>query len=88
MFKLFRSILSSNRNRRRFAVGLALRLLRLIRDIEKDETFRFSDELDEFDSDFQNDSRREYNAIEDDYIECEHALGFLESAIEDLEYAY
>jgi len=88
MFKLFRSILSANRNRRRFAVGLALRLLRLIRDIEKDETYRFSDELDEFDSDYQNVSRREYNAIEDDYTECEHTLGFLESAIEDLEYAY
>jgi len=86
MLKLFRSILSADRKRRRFAVSLALRLLWVIRDIEKDEMYRFSDMLD--DSDAHTVSRREYNAMEEAYSDCECALGFLDSAIEDLEFAY
>ena len=88
MSKLFRSILSADRKRRSFAVGLALWLLRLVSDIEQDEMYRYSDKLDEFDSDSGNVSRQVYNAIEEEYLVCECALGFLESAIEDLEYAY
>ena len=88
MLKLFRSILTADRRRRRLAVGLALRLLRLLRDIERDEAYRYSDKLDEFDSGPQYVSRHDYNAVEECYLDCESALGFLESAIDDLEYAY
>jgi len=88
MLKLFRAFLSAKRKRRCLAVGLALCLLRLVCDIEKDEMYRYSDRLDEFDLDFQNTSHRDYIALEEGYSECECALGFLESAIEDLEYAY
>jgi len=88
MLKLFRAILSVDRKRRCLAVGLALRLLRLVRDIEKDEAYRYSDKLDEFVLDSTNVSRRDYIAIEEEYSLCECALDFLESAIEDLEFAY
>jgi len=88
MLKLFRYILSTNRKHRRFAVGFALPLLRLIRDIERDETYRYSDKLDELDLDSENLSMCEYNAIEENYTICEHTLDFLDSAIEDLEFAY
>jgi len=88
MLKLFRAVLSVDRKRRSLAVGLALRLLRLVRDIEKDEAYRYSDRLDEFDLDSHIVSRCEYIAIEEVYSECEYTLGFLESAIEDLEFAY
>jgi hypothetical protein len=70
------------------AVGLALRLLRLVRDIEKDKVYHYSDRLDEFDLEHQSDSKDDYIAIEEKYSDCECALGFLESAIEDLEFAY
>ena len=88
MLKFFRAILSVDRKRRRLAVGLVLWLLRLLRDIEKDEAYRYSDKLDEFDLDPQNVTRADYIAMEEVYSECEFVLGFLESAIEDLEFAY
>jgi len=88
MLKLIRSILFADRRRRRLAVGLALRLLRLLRDIERDEAYYYSDKLDEFDFDSKNVSRNDYTAIEERCSVCECALGFLESAIEDLEYTY
>ena len=89
MFKLFRSILSADRKRRCLAVGLALWLLRLVSDIEKDEMYRYSDMLDELDLESGYVSRHDYyNAIEEEYSVCECALGFLEAAIEDLEFEY
>ena len=88
VLKLFRAILSADRKRRRFAVGLALRMLRLICDIEKDEVYRLSDKLDVFPIESQSISRCDYIAIEEECADCECTLGFLESAIEDLEYAY
>jgi len=88
MLKLFRSILSVDRKRRNFAVRLAIWLLCLVRDIEKDVLYRYSDMLDEFDLDSGNSSRRDYIAIEEVCSDCECILGFLESAIEDLEFAY
>jgi len=88
MIKLLRAILSADRKRRALAVGLVLQLLRLVYDIEKDEAYRYSDKLDEFDLDHQIDSRADYTAIEERCTECECSLGFLESAIEDLEFAY
>jgi len=88
MLKFFRTILFTDRKRRSLAVRLALRLLRLIHDIEKDEAYYYSDRLDKFDLDSHNISRCDYIAIEEKYSECEYTLGFLESAIEDLEFAY
>ena len=88
MLKLLRFILSANRKRRGLAVGLTLRLLRLIRDIEKDEAYRYSDKLDELDLDSGDVSSRVYDAIEEEYTTCECILGFLDSAIEELEFAY
>ena len=90
MLKFFRTILFTDRKRRSLAVRLALWLLRLIHDIEKDEAYYYSDRLDKFDLDSHthNFSRCDYIAIEEKYSECEYTLGFLESAIEDLEFAY
>ena len=86
--KLSRPILSSGRKRRRRAVGLAIWLLRLVHDIEMGETCRYSDELDRLDSMPVRVSRCKYNEVEEEYTSSECALGFLESAIEDLEFAY
>ena len=88
MLKLFRAFLSTDRKRRSLAVGFAIWLLRLVCDIENDEMNRYSDRLDEFDSDSHNVPLCDYNAAEEGYTECESILGFLESAIEDLEFAY
>ena len=88
MLKLLRSFLTVDRKRRCLAVGLVIWLLRLVCDIEKDEFYRYSDKLDEFDLNSENVSRNVYNAVEEEYLVCECVLGFLESAIEDLEYAY
>jgi len=88
MFRLFRFILTANRKLRGMAVGLTLRLLRLIRDIERDEAYRYSDKLDEFDLNLGNVSRRDYNVIEEGYSNCEGAIVSLDSAIEELEFVY
>lgn len=88
MLKLFRSILSADRKRRSFAVRIALRLLMIVRDIEKNDLYHYSDKLDEFDLHSHNFSQRDYISIEEKYSDCEFSLGFLESAIEDLEFAY
>jgi len=70
------------------AVGFSLWLLRQVCDVEKEETYRNSDRLDELSLNPESFSRHAYIAVEDDYLNCECALGFLESAIEDLELAY
>jgi hypothetical protein len=70
------------------AVGIALRLLRAVRNVEEDEASRYSDMLDGFDLDSENVSRREYAAAEDEYLNCEYAAGMLESAIDDIKFAY
>jgi len=88
MKKIFRLFLASGRKRRRLAVGAALWLLRMLRDVENDEMSRNSDLLDSFDSEFRGFSRREYLALEDGYLSCGHAASVLGSAIEDLECAY
>ena len=70
---------------RRRTVGVAIWLLRLVREAEYDDMLRYSDSLD--DSDYDSD-RAAYLAIEDGYIISGHAWSTLESAIEDLEYVY
>jgi len=88
MRKIFRLSLSSGRKRRRLVSGVLLWLLRLLRDIENDEMYRNSDLLDSFDSETCKISRREYNAVEEEYTSCEYALSVLETVIDDLECAY
>ena len=89
MLKLFRFILIASRKRRGLVIRFTLRILRLIRDIEKDEAYRYSDKLDELDlvSGYVS-SHDYYNVIEEKYSVCEHTRDFLDSAIEDLEFAY
>jgi len=88
MRKIFRLCLASGRKRRRLAVDAALWLLRLLRDVEFDEMYRNSELLDSFDSEACKVSRREYNAVEEEYMSCEYALIVLETAIDDLKCAY
>jgi len=88
MKKMFRSILLSGRNRRCRLVGVIIFILRLILDIEKDEMWRNSDLLENFDHDSYMNPRRNYQAIEEEYDSCEYIVGTLESAIEELEFVY
>jgi len=85
---LFRHILSKRRKRRSLVASAALWALRLVRDIENDEMHRHSDLLDKFDSTPEIVCRDKYGAAEDDCLECEFILGFLDSAIDYLESAY
>jgi hypothetical protein len=88
MIKLFQSILAANRKRRCRVAGLTLWLLRLIRDVEETEMYRYSDELDKINLVPEKVPRRDYAAIEEECFNCECALGFLECAIDDLKFAY
>jgi hypothetical protein len=88
MQKLFRFFLSAKRKRRGLIVGAALWMLRQVYDVEKDELYRYYNRLEDFDWDSENVSKSVYAAIEDECWNCEHSLGFLDSAIEDLEFAY
>lgn len=65
---------------------MALWLLRQIRNAEDEEMQRHSDQLDCFDLKITDTIPLEYDAIEEAYLSCEHALDSLNSAIEDLEY--
>ena len=88
MQKLLKKILAANRERRYTAVSVAIRLLRLIQDIETTELRRCSNKLDELDRAYCDVSRHDYLQAEEDCSNCESALEFLECAITDLEYAY
>ena len=88
MLKLLIKHLTSNRERRCRAVSAAIWLLRVIYDIETAEMNRYSDLLDEFDFTPGKASKREYALTEEECTSSECALGFLECAISDLEYAY
>ena len=90
MKKLFRFFLVSGHGskRRRMVAGAALWLLRLLRDVENDEMCRNSDMLDRFDSGMESVSHRKYTEVEEACLACENALGFIDCAIVDLEYAY
>jgi len=88
MKQLFRSFLAAKRNRRRLVLQLALRLLRFVRDIEFDEMERFETLICAFDTDSYTDSQLRFINAEDEWSASEHALGFLDSAIDDLFFAY
>jgi hypothetical protein len=86
MQKLFQSILSANRKRRGLAVNIALWLLRIVRDIEKEEMYRLERECNVYGGDSESDSA---HACEDHEVEwslCECALGFVDCAVNDLEF--
>jgi len=88
MQKILRFFLASGRKHRCLMVGVILWLLRLLHDAENDEMRRNSELLDSFESENKDIPRLEYGSIEEEYLSCEGTLGFLESAIEDLEFAY
>ena len=88
MQKLLYSILSANRKRRSLTVNLALWLLRIVHGIEEDELNYYSDELEEFSSLSDTVSGRRYDVVEDECTDREFVLGFLISAIDDLEFVY
>jgi len=88
MIMSFHSILAASRKRRNLTVSAALWLLRQVRDVEENEMRRYEIELYKLDSEPESVSMREYAAIEDEYSECEYALGVIDYAIEDLELAY
>lgn len=86
MQKIFRFFLASGRKRRCLVVFVTLWLLRLLRDVENSDLERHSDKLNSFD--FKETISLNYMAIEDEYLSCEYRLNSLESAIEELEFAY
>lgn len=88
MQKIFRFFLSSDQKRRRLAVSLIIWLLRQIRDVEENEISRNSDILDSLDLCHESVPCRNYIEIEEDLSSSECALGILEAAIDDLEFAY
>jgi hypothetical protein len=81
------SIPSVKRKRRSLVIKITLWLLKKTYDTEKGEMYRYSDKLDQLDL-YENVSHHEYTAIEEEYLHCECALGHIDCAIEDLEFAY
>jgi len=88
MKKLFLFFLRSGRKRRCLLAGVVLWLLKLLRDVENDEMYRNSDMLDRADSGMISVSRLKYTEIEEQYTYSEYALSVLDSAIDELEFAY
>ena len=88
MKKLIKSILSAKRKYRGIVVGASLRLLRIVRDIEEDEIHRVAREMKEYDWESESASEDGYAALEEEDTRCDCALGFIECAIDDLDYAY
>jgi len=88
MHKFFRFLLISNRKRRRLALGAALWLLRILRDIEYDEMVRYEHLIDCLDCVPNSVSRQRYRAAEDEWSICECALGFIDSAVDDLDLVF
>jgi len=89
MCKMLRFFLTPVRKRRLRVVSVVILLLRLLRDIEHDEMCSNEDLLESFDSECESPyACCKYNIIEEEYLSCEHAINFLDSAIDDLEYVY
>jgi len=88
MKQLFRSFLAAKRNRRRLALRVAIRLLRIVRDIEFDEMEHYERLTCALDNNSIIDSQLSFLSAEDEWSASEHALGFLDCAIDDLNFAY
>jgi hypothetical protein len=88
MHKLFHSILSAKRKYRGVVVGVSLWLLRIVRDVEEEEINRVAREMMAYDWESDSSSPDDYEALAEEDTRCDCALGFIECAIEDLDYAY
>ena len=88
MQKLFHSILSAKRKYRGIVVGASLWLLQIVRNIEEEEIHRVAREMRAFDWESDSSSMDEYEALEEEDARCDCALGFIECAIDDLDFAY
>jgi len=88
MQKLFHSILSAKRKYRGIVVGVSLWLLRIVRNIEEEEIYRVAREMRAFDWESDSSSMDDYEALEEEDTRCDCALGFIECAIDDLDFAY
>jgi hypothetical protein len=88
MQKLFHSILSTKRKYRGIVVGASLWLLRIIRNIEEEEMNRITREMIAYDCESDSSSPGDYEALEEEDTRCDCALGFIECAIDDLDFAY
>jgi hypothetical protein len=88
MQKLTHSILSVKRKYRGLVVGASLWLLRIVRDIEEEEMHRIAHEMRVYDWESDSSSPDGYEALEEEDTRCDCALGFIECAIDDLDYAY
>jgi len=88
MKKLFHSILSAKRKYRGIVVGASLWLLRIVRNVEEEEIHRVAREMRAFDWGSDSSSPDCYEALEEEDSRCDCALGFIECAIDDLDFAY
>ena len=88
MRKLFKSILSAKRKYRGIVVGSSLWLLRIVRDVEEEEIHRVAREMRAYDWESESAPDGGYEALEEEDTRCDCALGFIECAIDDLDFAY
>jgi hypothetical protein len=88
MQKLFHSILSAKRKHRGIVVRASLWLLRIVRDVEEEEMHRIAREMRAFDWESDSSSPDDYEALEEEDTRCDCALGFIECALDDLDFAY
>ena len=88
MQKLFHAILSAKRKYRGIVVGASLWLLRIVRDVEEEKMHRIAREMRAFDWESDSSSSDDYEALEEEDTRCDCALGFIECAIDDLDFAY
>ena len=88
MKMIFRSFLAAKRNRCRLALRAALRLLHIVRDIEFDEMERYERLICALGASSCTASQLHFIDAEDEWSASEHALAFLDCAIDDLYFAY
>jgi len=88
MIKFLRFFLTAKRKRRRLALGAALCLLRMLRDIEYDEMLRYEVLIDKLDCGADALSQRKHLAAEEEWSVCECALGFIDYVVDDLEMVF
>ena len=88
MQKLFHSILSAKRKYRGIVVVTTLWLLRIVRNVEEEEIHRIAHKMRTYDWESDNSLPGDYEALEEEDTLCDCALGFIECAIDDLDFAY
>lgn len=88
MGKIIGIYLSAGRERRKFAVKAVIWLLRQVLEAESDEMWRCSDLIDGLDANCRDVPMGDYYRLETECLVSEHAVGFLESVIDDLGFTY